>query len=312
MIISASRRSDIPAFYGEWFMNRVKTGYFLRVNPINKKQQKIISLLLEDVDCFVFWSKYPAPFLKNLAALNEWGYKYYFHYTINDYPLIFEPRLPGLEIRTDTFKRLSETIGPAKIVWRYDPIIISNQTSVDYHIRRFAKLAFILGNYTHRVIISFLDLYGKVNAKLNKFKELNQLAGEDITKPENKEQLHVLMRSISAIARAAGLEMQTCAERVDLSKYGVSHAKCLDTELIHKVFGLSLDIKKDPAQRPECLCASAVDMGFYDTCKFNCSYCYATLSEKAVQNNLQKYNPKSPAMLNAYAVKTLGRQQIPF
>ena len=307
MIISASRRTDIPAFYGEWFMNRVKAGYFLQVNPMNKKQQKIVSLLPEDVDCFVFWSKNPAPFLKNLSALDEKAYKYYFQYTINDYPLIFEPRLPALTARTEDFKRLSEKIGPAKIVWRYDPIIISNLTSVEYHIKRFAKLAFLLGDYTHRVTVSFLDMYGNGNGKLKKFEQLNRLAGENITAPENTEKLHVLVRNLSSIARAAGLEMQTCAERVDLEKYGVQHGKCLDPELINKVFGLSLNIKKDPAQRRECLCAIGVDMGFYDTCKHHCSYCYATISEKAVLSNMQKHNPHSPAMLGNYDVNALAK-----
>ncbi len=300
MIISASRRTDIPAFYGEWFMSRIRAGYFLRVNPINKKQQKAISLLPENVDCFVFWSKNPSPFLKYLGALDQKGYKYYFQYTLNDYPLIFEPRVPDLAARTKTFKQLSDKVGPARVVWRYDPIIISNQTSVDYHIRRFAKLTAMLGKYTRRVTISFLDMYGKVNAKLNKFEQLNKLVGENITAPENKEKLILLVRSLSSIARAAGLEIQTCAENVDLAEYGIHHGKCLDPELINKTFGLSLNIKKDPAQRPECLCATGVDMGFYDTCKYNCSYCYATISEKAVQNNLLKHNPKSPAMLGNY------------
>ncbi len=312
MIISASRRTDIPAFYGEWFMNRIKAGYFLRVNPVNRKQQKLISLFPEDVDCFVFWSKDPSPFLKNLEELDERAFKYYFQYTLNDYPLIFEPRLPDLLARTETFKRLSNKIGPARVIWRYDPIIISNQTSIEFHLRRFAKLASILGHYTHRVTISFLDMYGKANAKLNKFKELNKLVGENITAPESKEKIDFLVRELNLIARGAGLEIQTCAEIADLDKHGVKHGKCIDPELINKVFGLSLNIKKDPAQRPECLCAIAVDMGFYDTCRFNCTYCYATISDKAVQNNILKHNPKSPSMLGNYDSKIyvkLARQQ---
>ncbi len=307
MIISASRRTDIPAFYVKWFMNRIRAGYFLRVNPMNTKQQKIISLLPEDVDCFVFWSKYPAPFLECLQILDDMAYRYYFQFTVNDYPLIFEPRLPDITTRTEIFKRLSEKIGPAKVIWRYDPIIISNVTSIDYHIMRFAKLASILGNYTHRVTISFLDFYGKVNAKLKKFEQLNKLVGEDITAPENEEKLSVLVRNISAIARAAGLEMQTCAERINLDKYGVVHGKCLDPELMNKVFALSLKTEKDPAQRPECLCAKGADMGFYNTCKYNCNYCYATISEESVLVNLEKHNLHSPAMLGNYDIRSFAK-----
>jgi len=308
MIISASRRTDIPAFYGEWFMNRVNEGFFLRVNPMNLKQQKIISLRPADVDCFVFWSKNPSPFLKNLKTLDERGYNYYFQFTVNDYPSIFEPRLPAVSVRTEIFKKLSEIIDPAKVIWRYDPIILSNQTPVEYHIDRFARLASVLGDYTHRVTISFFDMYVKINAKLIKLEKENKLVVEDIAAPHNKEKLGILLQNLVSIARAEGLEMQTCAEIQDLDEFGIGHGKCLDPELINSVFGLSLNIKKDPYQRAQCLCATSVDMGFYNTCRFNCSYCYATISEKAVLNNMKKHNPQSPALLDhKYEIKASGK-----
>ncbi len=308
MIISASRRTDIPAFYGEWFMNRVNEGYFLRVNPMNPKQQKIISLRPAEVDCFVFWSKDPSLFLKNLKTLDERGYNYYFQFTVNDYPGIFEPRVPPVSVRTEIFKKLSEIIGPAKVIWRYDPIILSNQTPVEYHIDRFAGLASVLGDYTHRVIISFFDMYVKVNVKLKKLEKDTKLVVEDIAAPHNKEKLGILLQNLGSIARAEGLEMQTCAESRDLDEFGIGHGKCLDPELINSVFGLSLNIKKDPYQRAPCLCATSVDMGFYNTCRFNCSYCYATSSEKAVLNNMKKHNPQSSALLDhKYESKASGK-----
>ena len=297
MIISASRRTDIPALFGDWFMHRIRAGYFLENGPMGVKQQKIISLMPEDVDCFVFMTKYPAPFLKNLELLDKRGYRYYFQYTLNDYPLCFEPHLPPLSERTEVFKRLSEKIGPSRVVWRYDPIIISNHSSVEYHIQRFARLAFMLENYTRRVTISFLNIHG--NSKLRNFVQLNKLTGEDITAAANREKLAMLVRNLSTIARATGLEIQTCTESVNLERYGVRHGKCVDEELINKLYGLSLKYKKDPAQPLECLCAGAADMGSYNTCKYQCSYCYAIRDERAVMQSMQRHNVKSPSLLGS-------------
>jgi len=154
MIISASRRTDIPAFYGEWFRARLEAGFFDRVNPYNPSQIKRISLAPADVDCFVFWTKNPAPFLETLKYLNMLNYKYYFQLTLNDYPDFFEPGLPSVEKRVEALRRLSDIISPEKIVWRYDPIVISDVTPVEYHLERFDRLCKAIADNVGRAVIS--------------------------------------------------------------------------------------------------------------------------------------------------------------
>ncbi len=297
MIISASRRTDIPAFYSEWFMNRISEGYFIRINPMNKKQQKAISLLPKDVDVIVFWTKNPAPLVERLDELDRLGYKYYFQFTLNDYPKTLEPRVPTLSARVDIFKRLSEKLGVGQVIWRYDPVVISRETPVDYHLERFDNLAKSLNGYADRVVVSFLDFYGKVERKLKKLNEANRLNLIDVTNDACQSELFWLAKKFSASAKTNNMDIYTCSEKVELEQYGLRHGSCIDIDLINKVFDLSLQAGKDKAQRPECLCAASVDMGTYDTCKFNCSYCYATVSEKAMLNNMKAHDPQSPLMV---------------
>jgi hypothetical protein len=296
-LISASRRTDIPAFYSEWFMNRIREGYFVKVNPYNPNQRKIVSLLPQDVAVIVFWTKNPMPLLQQLPVLDQAGYRYYFHFTLNSYPEVFEPRVPALQSRIEIFKRLSEKIGRDKVVWRYDPIIISRLTPMEYHFDQFGKLAGELSGYTSRVVISFVVLYSKVGAKLKKLEKDFALQVVDIRTEQNRDTLKSLATALGSIATMNGMEIYSCSELIDLSDYQIKHGSCIDSGLINKVFGLSLTPKKDKYQRPECLCAESVDMGFYDTCKFNCSYCYANLNDRAVLGNVARHNPGSPVLI---------------
>jgi hypothetical protein len=297
LIISASRRTDIPAFYSEWFMERVRDGGFIRVNPFQPRQQKMISLMPDAVDAIVFWSKNPGPLLRHLPYLDRLGYRYYFQFTLNNYPGFVEPGLLDLASRIDNFKRLSGLIGPEKVIWRYDPIIVSNMTGMDYHIGQFETLAGILSPYTRRVVISFLDIYSKIKPRLAK---LARAQGMEITnisddraiqagdiKEGHRQILSGIAAQFSAIAAGHSLEIFSCAEKVDLAGNlngnnagsqldpGIQHGSCIDVQLINRLFDLDLKYRKDRSQRRECLCAAAVDMGTYNTCKFSCVYCYA-------------------------------------
>lgn len=296
MIISASRRTDIPAFYTEWFLNRIKEQFFVRVNPFNHRET-VISLKPAEVDFIVFWTKNPAPLMKYLETLDRSGYRYYFQYTLNDYPAVFEPRLPPPAARVDTFKKLSALIGAGRVIWRYDPIILSNITPVEYHIERFSHLASELAGYTARVVISFLDIYAKVAPKLERLKDQHGVVVRDITLEENRSALLELVRNIGDIARAKGLAVYTCSEKIELDQFGIHHGACIDASLAQKVFGLSLTVPKDKGQRRECLCAQSVDMGMYNTCKFACTYCYANQSLGAVMNNAGRHKVKSPMLI---------------
>ncbi len=300
MLISASRRTDIPAFFGEWFGNRVKEGYFYRINPYNSNQVKGFSLLPEDVDAFVFWTKNPRPFFKQLDLIEGMGFNYLFHYTFNDYPPVFEPGLPSVSHRLDAFKSLSDRIGPKRVIWRYDPVILSSITPVEYHIEKITKLAQELSGYTERLVISFLDFYGKVQRNLTRLTASKGIRCEDWRDVNNLGLLDSFAAQVPAIARDNGIQTFTCSEAVDLHKYSILPGSCIDGKLISGVFGLQKQWKKDSSQREHCRCAVSVDMGVYDTCKFECAYCYANTNTKTVMKNNEKHFPDSPALVGRY------------
>ena len=286
MIISASRRTDIPTYYSEWFMNRIREGYALARNPMNAHQVSRISLSPEVVDGIVFWTKNPAPMLDKLPQLKD--YMYYFQFTLNAYEQDVEADVPlKHKYIVPTFQRLSEMIGPERVVWRYDPILVSDKYTFDYHVKYFELLAKKLASYTQKCTISFLDMYVKTE---------RNVAGLNI-QPLTLELQDAMAKSLAEIAHSYGLELETCAEGIELEKYGIKHAHCIDGELFAKLLGCPLKVGKDKNQRKECGCVDSVDIGAYNTCRNGCRYCYANFNAKMVQNNQQRHNPLSPLLL---------------
>lgn len=286
MIISASRRTDIPTYYSEWFMNRIREGYALARNPMNAHQVSHISLSPEVVDGIVFWTKNPAPMLDKLPQLKD--YMYYFQFTLNAYEQDVEAGVPlKHKYIVPTFQRLSEMIGPERVVWRYDPILLSDKYTFDYHVKYFELLAKKLASYTQKCTISFLDMYVKTE---------HNVAGLNI-QPWTLELQDAMAKSLAEIAHSYGLELETCAEGIELEKYGIKHAHCIDGELFAKLLGCPLKVGKDKNQRKECGCVDSVDIGAYNTCRNGCRYCYANFNAKMVQNNQQRHNPLSPLLL---------------
>lgn len=220
MIISVSRRTDIPAFYGEWFMNRIAEGYFYRINPFNTKQVKGYSLAVEDVDVLVFWTKNPKPFMRHIETLQKSGYRFYFQFTLNDYQRLLEPRIPPLEERISVFKELSSSIGRDRVIWRYDPIIVSSITPIEYHVDKIRVLSDRLKGYTNRLVISFMDFYGKVTNRLSKIASSNGITFEDIVN-NNSNQLIDLALNIKRVVDNVGIQIFTCAEVADLNSVGI-------------------------------------------------------------------------------------------
>ena len=292
MIISASRRTDIPAFYHRWFMNRINEGFILTRNPFNPKQIKRVSLKPCDVDAIIFWTRNPSKLMPSLTTLDKAGYRYYFQYTITGYPRTIEAAVPKPYVAIETFSRLSEMIGRKKVVWRYDPILLSNQVDINEHKRLFSKIASLLSGKTERLVISFSDFYKKTERNL---KSVENLIYSDITK--NTDQLLDLARFMSNIAQSNGMIIKSCAEHVDLSSAGIEHGKCIDDELLKEVFGLRVGCEKDNGQREECGCIKSVDIGMYNTCLHECSYCYATFSKQTVINNKRKHDENSPFLI---------------
>ncbi|MDD5285106.1 MAG: DUF1848 domain-containing protein [Desulfuromonadaceae bacterium] len=300
MIISASRRTDIPAFYADWFMNRVREGYFYRVNPFNSKQISRFSLKPEDVDAICFWTKNPRPLVRHLDELDERGMNYYFQFTLNPYDKTFEPNVPPLEERIDTMIELAARIGPERIVWRYDPIILTSLTTAAWHLERAEQIACQLKDATRRVMFSFYDYYGKGEGRLHKALLGAGIKLEDITAPDQREAVEKVARDFKAIACRHALQIFTCCEDLDLSAIGIEHGACIDGNLIREIFGVDASTAKDKNQRDCCGCAESADMGIYNSCHFRCAYCYANFNEGMIENNCRNHFPDSPSLLNRY------------
>ncbi len=292
MIVSASRRTDIPAFYSRWLLNRIRAGYCLVPNPFNPKQVSEISLAPESVDLFVFWTRNPRPLVPYLKELDERGYHYYFLYTLMDNPGILDPKSPSSESSIDTFRKLSDRIGPEKVIWRYDPIVISDMTDIEFHKAKFSFIAKKLRGFTFRCIISFVDIYKKIEGRL-------RALGDNgfILHKSGEYNLSGLLSSITKIAGDNGIEIKSCSSKIDLSGFGIPAGKCIDDDLISKYFGINLDSKKDPYQRKDCNCVISRDIGMYDTCLYECQYCYATACFERAKSNHKRHNPDSPSLI---------------
>lgn len=285
MIISASRRTDIPTYYSDWFFNRIKEQYVLVRNPMNIHQISKINLSPDFVDCIVFWTKNPKPMLQKLEQLQS--YKYYFQFTLNSYDKDVEENVPLKSSEViETFKRLADKIGREKVVWRYDPIFLNRKYTLEYHIEYFEKLIKHLRDYTEKCTISFMDFYSKINTNIK---------GLDIYQMQLTD-MRSLAVSLSKIAFEYGLMMDTCAEDIDLMDLGITHAKCIDDKLISRIIETPIDVEKDRNQRLECGCVTSIDIGLYNTCLNGCKYCYANHNLNSVKKNVEKYDPNSPLL----------------
>ena len=287
MIISCSRRTDIPAFYSEWFFNRLSEGYVLVRNPMNSKQVRNVSLTPPDIDCIVFWTKDPAPMLDRLHLLKD--YHYYFQFTLTPYDKDIEPHLPLKTDIFDTFLRLSDRIGKKRIIWRYDPILLSANINIDYHMDRFYDLARRLSGYTEKCVISFMDMYRHIQGRM----------ADHSIRPPDEAEMRALTEKIVAITAANNIKVETCAEQIDLADLGITHGQCIDDHLISELTGTKLNIPKDKYQRELCGCVASVDIGEYNTCRHRCLYCYANVSPKKVERNMPLHNAQSPLLIGA-------------
>jgi len=294
MIISASRRTDIPALYSEWFMNRLRAGWCLVPNPMNMKQASRVSLKPKDVDAIVFWTKNPAPMLPYLAELDKLGFRYYFQVAINDYPKVLEPNIPSIDERLQGFLHLTRHVGPSRVIWRYDPIIISNRTPFDFHKDRFSKIATDLHGATRRVVVSVVDFYEKTKRRLLELEKEEGFAFD--IEAARSPSMAVLLKELAAIAKKADMEIFTCAEERDFSEVGIPSGRCIDESLLNKIWGLNIKYRKDPTQRKFCLCMVSKDIGVNNTCVHGCPYCYSTSNYTLAERRHKEHDPASPAL----------------
>ncbi len=283
MIISASRRTDIPSFYGEWFMNALKRGYVYVPNPYRNGYYSKVCLDKTSADVIVFWTKNPIPFMKYLDGINDMGYPYIFNFTITAYGNECEANLPDKDILMNTFKDISKKIGKSKMIWRYDPIIIDDMYTVKYHAEKFTAMATKLSEYCDRCVISFVDTYTSVSYK--GFKNISN------------EKINQVSELISNIAKSNNLKVYTCSEIVNLDKFGILHGSCIDKDMIENALNCKINIKPEKNQRKECQCLESLDIGTYNSCLNGCGYCYAVRSHKSAMSNMSRHNPNSPVLI---------------
>ena len=261
-------------------------------NPFNRNQVSMVSLSTAEVDAFVFWSRNPRPLMRYLDELDDMGCRYYFLFTLVGYPDRIDPGSPPLSLSIRTFQELSARVGPQRVIWRYDPIVLSGLSGTGFHESNFRLVAQELKGATGRCIISFVKPYRKARVRM-------EAAAQGSTEPVDFGGLPVrgLLSVISESARENGMEMFSCASEQDFSAFGINPSKCIDADLISKLFAIEISAPKDPRQRKECGCAASRDIGMYDTCLFGCSYCYATSSLERAKAACARHDPRSPSLL---------------
>ncbi|MGB9867422.1 MAG: DUF1848 domain-containing protein [Bacillota bacterium] len=275
MILSVSRRTDIPAFHWQWFKNAIAQGRLEVVNPYNPRQRRPVVLSPDSVDAIVFWSKAPQAPLEDFRWLKRLGYRFCFHFTINGYPEALEPNLPALADRIHYLFELAELLPTGAVIWRYDPVCITSITPPQFHVDQFGNLGLKLRDCVTRVVVSKVDLYPKV------VKRLKHLASRGITMPSPDQlelQTHTVMQALGNIARELGLEIQSCCEPDSPHDWHIPRGKCIDEELINSLFGLNLHYRRHYGQRQDCMCTHSLDVGSYSMCFHGCVYCYANPS----------------------------------
>lgn len=285
MIVSASRRTDIPAYYSEWLVNRFREGYACVRNPFNPAQIGRIPLSPEAVDGIVFWTKNPLPLMNRLGAFEP--YPYYFQFTLTAYGQDVERNVPSKNgVVIPAFRELSRRIGRERMIWRYDPIFLSDRYTPDYHARYFDEIAKRLSGCTEKCVISFLDFYRNTQTNLH---------GLGV-RPMAEEAMRSLARRLAEIAARYQMVVESCAEPIDLSDCGVAHGHCVDGALFERLTGRRLNLGRDGNQRKDCGCAASVDIGAYNTCPNGCLYCYANYNTKTVAQRHAAHDPASPLL----------------
>jgi len=285
-VISVSRRTDIPAFYGDWFMARLKDGFAGVVNPFGG-QRYIVSLRPQDVVCFVFWSKNFTPFLKNLKTIEDTGYNFYFNYTVTGLPSVFESNVDK-QVALETLKQLSKMYSPKHINWRFDPIIISSISDRNFYMTAFQELAGEFEGYVERCYFSFVMRYGKVVRNFAEFEKVEKVKIADWSNDLRIE----LANELAAVARGHGIRMYSCCGDY-LVGPEIKKAHCVDAKIISELFSPESFSCSPRPTRKECGCTASTDIGTYDTCPHGCVYCYANANKPKAHNAFKNHDATS-------------------
>lgn len=284
MVLSVSRRTDIPCCFPDWFYRRLEEGSVCVRNPFRPGRISEIAVTPDVTDCIVFWTKNPGPMLAELDRLED--YMYYFQFTLTGYGKDIEPGLPEKADLADVFQKLAGRIGWKRMIWRYDPILLNPRYTVEFHLKIFEKIARKLEGSTKQVVVSFIDTYK--NTREN-------AAFLNLRKPGPGE-LEKLAGHLAETADRYGMRMVTCAEEADLAWAGIEHGACIDKRLIEELTGCELHAGTDRGQRPGCGCMESIDIGAYNTCVNGCRYCYANYSGAVLKSARNQYDINSPLL----------------
>jgi hypothetical protein len=298
MIISASYKTDIPAFYGEWFMNRLRAGFCMMVNSYNRHRALRVSLRREHVDGIVFWTKNAGPFLGNLVEVRERGFPFVVQYTINGYPRQLEYSVADATLALRHASKIARQHGPKVLVWRYDPIVFSSETPIDRHLENFAWIAGRLEGMTDEVVISFAQIYQKTKRNMDR---ASTEFGFSWTDPDD-EKKRALLRQLSELARQRKMRITLCSQPYLLEpNAGVAEAHCVDAQRLSALAGNVIQARLKGA-RKECGCFESRDIGDYDTCPHGCVYCYAVLDRSLARRRHSEHDPNSEFLFSSGTV----------
>lgn len=296
MILNTGQRTDIPAFFSEWFMNRVREGFVMVRNPYNQSAVTRFEIRPDLVDLIGFCTKNPAPMLPHVKELDERGFGQFWHFTITPYGRDIEPGVPDKRECLELFKRLSELVGKERIAWRYDPIFISEKYSFQFHLRAFEKMADSLCGWTDTCVISFIDMFPKVRRNFPKAAAVG---------PEDAVELG---KRLIQIAFARGIKIRTCGEGKILEPYGADAGGCMTPAIYERALGRPLSFPRFTPSRKECACYLSCDIGAYSSCRHFCRYCYANNDWRAVNKNAGLHDPRSPFIIGNFLPGDVVRQ----
>ncbi len=286
MIINTGQRTDIPAFYAEWFANRLREGFVCVRNPYNPNQVSRYRLDPAHVDVIGFCTKNPTPMFPYMDLLRDYGQ--YWFVTITPYGRDIEPNVPDKHRLLDDFRKLSDIVGIHSIGWRYDPILVSERYTAEYHLHAFEQIATALGGYTETVVISYIDLYPKVRRNFPEAREVP------------REMRLELGKKLIKIASKHGMTVKPCAEGDELAAFGADCSGCMQIRDYEKAIQSRLNAPKIKGARAECACYLSCDIGAYNTCKHLCRYCYANAEPSIVLAQSRLHDPKSPFLIGTY------------
>lgn len=294
MILNTGSRTDIPAYYSDWFYNRIKEGYVLSRNPFYPTQITKYLLNPEVIDMIVFCTKNPSPMLRRLSLLSS--FDTFWFVTITPYGTEIEPHVPSVESVITSFQKLSRQVGKDRISWRYDPIFVTDRYSVSYHIDQFRQMAKALSGYTEQCVVSFIDLYEKTKRNFSEARMVTSAEQEAI------------VAAFSETATEYKLQIHLCCENISLIRKNVDADGCMSKAVLEKALGCKLQTPQKKMARKECSCLLGADIGAYNTCGHGCLYCYANYDSTTVAKNRKLHDPASPLLIGNLSENDVVKQ----